>query len=354
MAKRSMLRCDRVGPAAAIFLSLALMAGFFVTRAHGEEDDSAAPNSVEEKMGSDERENPAEDKAKEKAVKEEEAALSAKPSGKSGDHKQPEQKETKADKPKDLVIRASSVDALYHISWLGAHIGDFTIRSSITNKQYSLQANADISVFFGTYTWQGSTSSNGDMTPGGPAPQNYTFRYSTGSRGETVQLRFQQKMVKDIAIIPPQHPGSRRVPITAEHLQNVVDPLSAIVLLAQARSGKEDACNKRLPIFDGKIRYDLVLFSKGTKPIPTSGRLRGTAYVCGVRYVPVAGHKMGKQGENDYATGNTGIEVWLVPVPEAGLIVPYYVRVPTPAGTASMVSAKFDVQTPAGRHALAE
>jgi hypothetical protein len=353
MAKRSMLRCDRVSPAAAIFLSLALMAGFSVTRVHGEEDERPAP-AIEEKMDSDEQKSPAEDKAKEKAAKEEGAASDAKSSGKSGDRKQPEQKETKADKSKELVVRASSVDALYHISWLGAHIGNFTIRSSITNKQYSLQANADISVFFGTYSWQGSTTSNGDMTPGGPAPQNYTFRYSTGSRGETVQLRFQQKMVKDIAINPPQHPGARRVPITAEHLQNVVDPLSAIVLLSQARSSKEDACNKRLPIFDGKIRYDLVLYLKGTKPVPASGRLRGTAYVCGVRYVPVAGHKMGKQGENDYATGNTGIEVWLVPVPEAGLIVPYYVRVPTPAGTASMVSAKFDVQTPAGRHALAE
>jgi hypothetical protein len=59
-------------------------------------------------------------------------------------------------------------------------------------------------------------------------------------------------------------------------------------------------------------------------------------------------------GDNDYAAGNTGIEVWLVPVPEAGLIVPYYVQVPTPAGTASMVTAKFDVQTPSGRHAFAE
>ncbi len=62
----------------------------------------------------------------------------------------------------------------------------------------------------------------------------------------------------------------------------------------------------------------------------------------------------GTKWGNDYASGNTGIEVWLVPVPEAGLIVPYYIHVPTPAGTASMVTAKFDVQTPTGRHALAD
>jgi hypothetical protein len=162
--------------------------------------------------------------------------------------------------------------------------------------------------------------------------------------------------VQDIIINPPQHGGSRSIPITAAHLQNVVDPLSAIVLLSQARLNRHstDPCGKRLPIFDGKTRYDLVLSQKGTRAINPTGKLHGTAYVCGVRYIPIAGHKPGKQGDNDYATGNTGIEVWLVPVPEAGLLVPYYVHVPTPAGTASMVMGQFDLETPTGRHALAE
>ena len=251
-------------------------------------------------------------------------------------------------------MRASTVDAVYQISWLGTHIGDFRIKSSITTRQYSLQANAELSVFFGTFSWQGATTSSGLMTANGPVPQNYTFKYATSDKRESVELRFQKRMVQDILVNPPQFPGSRHVPITAAHLQNVLDPLSAIVLLSQARLNHGEACNKRLPIFDGKIRYDLVLSPKGTRNVGSSGKLRGTAYVCSVRFVPIAGHKMGKQGENDYASGNTGIEVWLVPVPEAGLIVPYYVHVPTPAGTASMVTAKFDVQTPAGRHALAE
>ena len=282
-----------------------------------------------------------------------------------------ETKEAKAEKPKDpswtpnlmptpegpadLAVRASTVDAVYQISWLGAHIGDFSIKSSITTRQYSLQATADLSVFFGTFTWQGVTSSSGLMTANGPVPQNYSFRYATNDRRESIELKFQKRMVQDILINPPQFPGARRVPITAANLQNVVDPLSAIVLLSQARLNRGgEACNKRLPIFDGKIRFDLVLSPKGTRTVGNAGKLHGTAYVCSVHYVPIAGHKMGKNGENDYATGNTGIEVWLVPVPEAGLIVPYYIHVPTPAGTASMVTAKFDVQTPAGRHALAD
>jgi hypothetical protein len=376
MAKPPLLSGNWVNPAAAILLSLILSAGLYATRAHGEGNDVAPAAATSDTMKSAEESNkPAEETPRGKPENTAEERKDAKPQApvaeaKPAPAKQAEPskpakpKETKTDKPKDLTpktddagdlaVRASTVDAVYQISWLGAHIGDFRIKSSITTRQYSLQASAELSVFFGTFSWQGATTSAGLMTANGPVPQNYTFKYATNEKRESVELRFQKRMVQDILVNPPQFPGARNVPITAAHLQNVLDPLSAIVLLSQARLNQGEACNKRLPIFDGKIRYDLVLSPKGTRNVGTSGKLRGTAYVCSVRFVPIAGHKMGKQGENDYASGNTGIEVWLVPVPEAGLIVPYYIHVPTPAGTASMVTAKFDVQTPAGRHALAE
>ncbi len=261
----------------------------------------------------------------------------------------------KLDGAQSAAIRPSTVNAVYNIHFLGANIGDFKIHSSITTRQYSLQATADISVFFGTVSWKGVTSSYGLMTAAGPVPQNYTFRYATSEKHEAVEIRFQQRMVQDIIINPPAHPSARAVPITAADLQNVVDPLSAVILLSQARPSHfsgGDACNRRLPIFDGKIRYDLVLSPKGMRSIGNAGKLHGTAYVCRVSYVPIAGHKAGKS--SDAAAGNTGIEIWLVPMPEAGLLVPYYVHVPTPAGTASMVTARFDVETSAGRHALAD
>jgi len=409
MAKRPLLRSYWASPAAVLFLFVLLFAFFSMARVRAEEAQGGgvaasdpAPEKADEKKA--EAPQPPEKKSEATEAKPEPekprvkategeakpqasetkrpAEASAPAAGRNGEAKETRPTEKAVDKapekdkapdksadkardltPKidgstgDLAVRGSTINALYNIHWIGAHIGDFRIRSSITNRQYSLQADANISVFFGSVTWQGVTSSSGLMTANGPAPQNYVFRYQTGNRGETVELRFQQKMVRDILINPPARPGARAAPITAAHLQNVVDPLSALVLLSQARLAKntgEGACNKRLPIFDGKIRYDLVLSPKGTRPIAGVGKLRGIAYVCGVRYVPIAGHKMGKPGENDYATGNTGIEVWLVPLPEAGLIVPYYVHVPTPAGTASLVTATFNVETTGGRHALAE
>lgn len=408
MAKRPLLRGDWVNPVAATLLSLALSTHLYATRAFGEGNDAAQSAAASDdakpaEQAPEESKEPAVEaaepnEAKPQAPQADSSAAPAKPDSDpsatreitiaeptdskpqtseaeskpapakpaeaSPPAKPAEPKQTKTEKPKDLspkpdeagdlAVRASTVDAVYQISWLGTHVGDFRIKSAITTRQYSLQASAELSVFFGTFSWQGATTSSGLMTANGPVPQNYTFKYATNDKRESVELKFQKRMVQDILINPPQFPGARHVPITAAHLQNVVDPLSAIVLLSQARLSHGEACNKRLPIFDGKIRYDLVLSPKGTRAVGTSGKLHGTAYVCSVHFVPIAGHKMGKPGEAEVASGNTGIEVWLVPVPEAGLIVPYYVHVPTPAGTASIVTAKFDVQTPTGRHALAE
>jgi len=342
--------------------SLANRAGAQNNAAPG--DVSAAPPAMSEKQAPPQKpplpepkpaasadSKPAETKAPEASKPLEHKSAETKPNA---DNKPSREQMPKADDTEPSSIKASNVTASYEIKWLGTYIGDFKLRSSITNRQYSLQANADISVFFGTVSWKGVTSSRGLMTANGPMPQSYSFRYSTGEKGETVDLRFQQRSVQDIVINPPPRPGSRRVPITAAHLQNVVDPLSAVILLSQARPSRrsENVCSRRIPIFDGKMRYDLVLTPKGTKPIGNAGKLHGTAYVCSVHYIPIAGHKPGNKTEEDYMAASTGIEVWLVPVPEAGLVVPYYISVPTPAGTASIMSAKFEFETPSGRHAL--
>lgn len=247
-------------------------------------------------------------------------------------------------------IRANGVDAHYRINWLGAHIGDFRFKSSISQQRYELRATADVSVFFGAVTWRGTTVSSGTLTPRGPVPSNYSFRYRNGEKGEKVEMSFAHRSVREVSIDPPARLSSRRIPITESHLRNVVDPLSAVILLSQtyATRNGEQACNRRIPVFDGKLRYDLALSYKGKRNIGRDGNLRGTAYVCRVRYIPVAGHKPSKE-ENDYVTGNSGIEVWLVPLPEAGLMVPYYLSIPTPAGSASMISAKFKVDTGNGR-----
>ncbi len=184
----------------------------------------AAPKQAESKEAAKPGASPAEASAPQAPAKAEAKPSDAKPGNAAAAPKPAEPKE--AAKPKDLTpkpdaaqsaaIRPSTVNGFYNIHFMGAHIGDFKIHSSITARQYSLQASADISAFFGTVSWQGVTSSYGLMTANGPVPQNYTFRYATSDKREALEIRFQQRMVQDIIINPPSHPG---VPRRSHHLR---------------------------------------------------------------------------------------------------------------------------------------
>ncbi len=239
------------------------------------------------------------------------------------------------------------INALYDIRFNGISIGDFKFSSSLSSREYDMDAQASISLIGGMlFDWKGSTQSRGTITANGPKPGNYNFSYRTSDKKEQVSLRFTNNVVTEVSLNPPRGQSGRRIPITQSHLQNVVDPLSALVMLSQARTQaqKNAPCTRRLPIFDGKLRYDLI-FSYKEKSQIDEGGYKGPVHICRVRYEQIAGHKPGKDDET-LTQANDKIEVWLIPLPEAELFVPYKISVPTPAGTASMVTRKFNFTLP--------
>ena len=87
-----------------------------------------------------------------------------------------------------------------------------------------------------------------------------------------------------------------------------VAPSSVIVPVAWERANDPRAvCDRLLNVYDGDTRYDIQLNYKSTKPIRTDG-YRGYAYVCSLRYIPVAGHKK-KQRNIEYMSKNEDIEI---------------------------------------------
>jgi hypothetical protein len=247
----------------------------------------------------------------------------------------------------DINPYVSKVTATYNIAFNGIGIGDIKFWSNMTTKQYTLTAKASISVLLGmAMDWKGSTSSSGSVTAKGPQPVNYNLSWESSDKSEQVELRFTNNTVQEVLVNPPKALKPGRIPITEEHLRDVVDPMSAVVLLSRvsAKKGGAEACERRLPIFDGKMRYDLIFSYKGTRQLNKEG-YNGPAYVCRVKFVPIAGHRPGRK--EDAMTGSENIEVWLVPLPETHLVAPYYVSIPTPAGSASMTSERFDIETPA-------
>jgi hypothetical protein len=249
--------------------------------------------------------------------------------------------------------RPTKIKVSYGINFNGINIGDFNLSGTLASNEYSMNATAQISVLAGMlFEWNGITASAGRVMNRGPLPYSYSFGYKTSEKSEKIDIKFSNNVVREIDVNPPQRPSPARIPVTRKHMQNVVDPLSAVVMLANVggvnKTGPE-VCAKRLPIFDGKARYDLQLSYKSTKTInANSGGYKGPAYVCKVKFIPIAGHRAGDE-ESVYASKNEGMEVWMMPVAKAGLYVPYYINIPTPVGTATLTSSGLEVDADSRR-----
>jgi hypothetical protein len=69
----------------------------------------------------------------------------------------------------------------------------------------------------------------------------------------------------------------------------------------------------------------------------------GVGFVCRVKYLPIAGHKI--DDETKHMSKSDNIEIVLRPIPSANVFVPYQITIPTVAGAATLVSRRVDIVT---------
>jgi Protein of unknown function (DUF3108) len=238
----------------------------------------------------------------------------------------------------------ANVRALYEINFNGFNVGTFEFQSQAESQSYTLTGNAHLSVLLGAFSWAGEIRSFGMIVNQAPKPASFAFDFRSNLRAGSTKLGFSDGDVTNIMNLPPAVPTVPTIPLREQHLKGVVDPLSAIMVLSRSASG--DPCDRRIPIFDGKERFDLIFSRKGemrvTEQAP-SGQ-PAIAQVCRVRYLPIAGHKI--DSDTKYMAANDAIEVALRPVPSANVFVPYQISIPTMAGSATIVSKRVEIVSP--------
>ncbi|MEM9285003.1 MAG: DUF3108 domain-containing protein [Pseudomonadota bacterium] len=106
-----------------------------------------------------------------------------------------------------------------------------------------------------------------------------------------------------------------RQPVSVEQARGAVDPLGALVAVAFTPvPAGEDPCNRRIPVLDGRRRFDLVTKSAGgMRRVPATGkdRYEGRALRCRLIQEKVAGYKEKNRGDIE-----GDIWVYLVEVPD--------------------------------------
>jgi hypothetical protein len=250
----------------------------------------------------------------------------------------------------------SRIVAVYRVDLGSFNLGNFKLTTTFRGEDYQMRGEGRFTVLQGLiYEWRGVTASSGRVTSMGPEPAMYAFNYADSAKmGERLRMRFDGRAVTDVSIIPRNRPLPRTIPVTKEQLEGVLDPMSGAFLSAKSENPNGDlsVCNKTLPVFDGRQRYDLVVTPKRVVSVKRTTRTGygGPAVICGVKFIPIAGHQPDNPAIRLMQQSNE-IEVWLVPVRGTFMYVPYRIVLPTPVGYGTAVVTSIQVGT---RRASAE
>ena len=248
----------------------------------------------------------------------------------------------------DAGRAATRITANYGVYWAGLHFGDIRVDITVRSSDYEMKGDGKSSGLGGLiYQWSGGTTSAGKLSKSGPQPSLYTLSYSGGNKHGDVRISFSGGAVSDVSTLPKKRPNPKNIPVTKEQLRGVLDPMTGALLRLRPNLPEADlkVCDETIPVFDGKLRFNLVLEPKQQTRVEskTPNGYSGLAAVCRVKFVPISGFRPGDRGINFMSSHADEIEVWLVPLPSTVLYLPYRISVPTAFGSGSGEMISFEV-----------
>jgi hypothetical protein len=155
--------------------------------------------------------------------------------------------------------------------------------------------------------------------------------------------------VKDATTTPPTPFNPDRLPLTEANKHGVIDPMSGVLMLPPGNGNplSPEACRHTVPMFDGRMRFDLHMSFRRMDTVRAVRGYQGPAVVCLVQFVPVAGYLPDRPAVK-YLVAQRDIEVYLAPLMGTRILVPFKLTVPTPLGQGVIEATQF-VTTPTPR-----
>lgn len=247
----------------------------------------------------------------------------------------------------DGTSRAAEVrlDAFYQVTLAGLPIGEISGRLDIDERRFRATAKGATSgAFRVVLDGHGEIATSGARSHGEMLPSKYTLTTNVRSREETVRVNFSDRSAAEVSIDPEPAPDGALLPITKDHRTKVIDPLTAALVSAPGQTSRPgpEACKRTVPVFDGRVRYDLKLEFKRLADVTTPDGYGGVAVVCAMYFVPIAGHDPNRFLFK-YLAEHRDMEVWLVPVAGAGILVPYRISIRTPLGLGMMETTRLEI-----------
>lgn len=175
----------------------------------------------------------------------------------------------------------------YSVSLVGFPVASASFVTVIDGASYRISGQMRTSALSDLISkTRGNASVSGKLAADRLLATSYLVTYTSGKRAHRTEIEFSNGNVKSASNTPEsKEPAAGWVPLSAEDMRTVLDPLSSLVFPAGSK-----VCPRSLPIFDGQSRVTLHLASKGVRPYRTKG-FAGDAIVCSIRFEPKSGYR---------------------------------------------------------------
>jgi Protein of unknown function (DUF3108) len=235
------------------------------------------------------------------------------------------------------------LDAQYLVTVAGMPIGKGRWLVDITEDRFSAAASGAAAGLLRLFaSGDGTSVAQGMMVAGMPVATGFMATVNTAKTKEEFRVRMEAGEAKEFSVLPPPPPDNARVPLTDAHRRGVKDPMTASLIAVPGKGSVlgPQACPNNVSVFDGRYRFDIQLAFKRIDQIKADKGYSGATVVCGITFVPVAGHVPDKPGIK-YVTSLHDMELWLAPIAGTRVVVPFRVSVPTPLGLGIMQATEF-------------
>jgi hypothetical protein len=243
----------------------------------------------------------------------------------------------------DIASAQSRLDARYTISAAGVSIGKSEITAQFSDAQYSASSTGHASgVLSILVKGEGTASVEGSIVNGQPKPGQFTAAIKKDDENSEIKMKMDDGFVVELSEqSAPSDPD--RVPLTDDSRKGIVDPLTAILLVNGSPGMMSDSiCQRTLPIFDGRRRYDLDLkFSRMDQAKIAKG-YQGPVVVCTLKFKPIAGHHPASTLVQ-YFAGGREMELWLAPIKGTSFLAPVRLTTTNTIGNLVVDADQFEV-----------
>jgi hypothetical protein len=234
------------------------------------------------------------------------------------------------------------LQADYTATLLGLPIGRIDWTIDLHDDGYSAAASGSTIGLFQIFAHgHGTAEAHGSVAGKEPMASNFQVSFTSGNAADEIRIAFSGGKAKEYLSRPrPPIPGL--VPLTDAFRTGVVDPMTALLVHVPGNgdTAVPAACDRKVAVFDGHMRYDLRLAFKRFEEVRAESGYRGRAVVCAVYFTPLAGYDPTRYAIK-YLRAERGMEIWLAPLAGTRLLVPFRVSVPTPLGTGVLQATRF-------------